>query len=77
MRNGGNSLGAAAAIYEECTMLCRNFVIVVFNHSPREANKVAHVLASHAESSMSVVWHEEPPDYLVSTLADDVTVLNA
>ena len=30
MINGGNSLGPAAAIFEECTLLCRNFSIVVF-----------------------------------------------
>ena len=77
MRNGGNSLGVAAAIYEECTMLCRNFGVVIFDHSLREANMAAHLVASHAEGSMSVVWHEDPPDYLVSTLADDVTMINA
>ena len=58
-------------------MLCRNFVRVVFDHCPREANRAAHLLASHSESSVSSVWHEEPPDYLVNTLADDVTVIDA
>ena len=74
MQNGGNSLGAAAAIYEECSFLCRSFSRVSFAHCPREANKAAHVLASLAEGSSSDVWHEEPPDFLVSTLADDVTI---
>ena len=77
MKNGGNSLGPAAAIFEECTLLCRNFVTVVFDHSPREANRAAHILARNVEGSLSVVWHEDPPDYLVSTLADDVTVVEA
>ena len=72
MRNGGNSLGAADVIYEECTLMCRNFVRVIFDHCSREANRAAHLLASNSESSMSSVWHEDPPDYLVSTLADDV-----
>ena len=48
MTNGGNSLGPAAAIYEECTHLCRNFTEVVFGHCPREANMAAHVLASRS-----------------------------
>ena len=30
MQHGGNSLGPAAAIYEECTFLCRNFIFVSF-----------------------------------------------
>ena len=38
------------SVYEECTMLCRNFVTVVLNHSPREANKAAHLVARHAET---------------------------
>ena len=49
MTNGGNSLGPAAAIYEECIFLCRNFTEVIFLHCPRKANMVAHVLASHAQ----------------------------
>ena len=61
MANGGNSLGPAAAIYEECTHLCRNFSVVVFMHCPREANIAAHVLASHSEGPLSFVWQEEPP----------------
>jgi hypothetical protein len=35
-----------AAGYEECVALCRDFVDVVFEHYPREANMVAHTLAS-------------------------------
>jgi hypothetical protein len=30
MMDGGDSMGAAAAIYEECTFLCHNFTEVVF-----------------------------------------------
>jgi hypothetical protein len=32
MNNGGNSFGPAAAIYEECTFLSRNFTKVIFSH---------------------------------------------
>ena len=64
MKEGGNSLGPAAAIYEECTLLCRNFTEVVFSHSPREANMAAHVLASRGEGNQSIVWLDDPPDFL-------------
>jgi hypothetical protein len=49
MRNGGNSLGGDAAIYEECSFLVRNFAGVKFFRSPREGNIVAHILASNAD----------------------------
>ena len=52
MKAGGNSIGAAAAIYEECPFLCRGFSNVKFDHCPREANKVAHILASNFEGSL-------------------------
>ena len=75
MVNGGNSLGPAAAIFEECTHLCRNFTEVVFVHCPREANMAAHVLASHSEGPMSIVWQEEPPDFLICVIANDISLL--
>jgi hypothetical protein len=46
MKNGDNSLGPATSIYEGSTYLCGNFAEVVFSHCSREANVVAHVLAS-------------------------------
>lgn len=52
MQNGGNSLGQAVAIYEECTFLCRNFNFVIFNHCPREANVADDLLASKLEVSL-------------------------
>jgi hypothetical protein len=76
MNEGGNSLGPAAAIYEECSFLCRNFSQIVFYHCPREANMAAHVLASHAKGPLSIVWHDDPPDFLVNVLADDVSVIS-
>lgn len=38
MQGGGNSLGPAAAIYEECSFLASNFISILFYHRPREAN---------------------------------------
>jgi hypothetical protein len=63
--DGGDSMGAAATIYEECTFLCRNFTEVVFSHCPREANVAAHSVARFGVGLMQTVWHEEPPDFLV------------
>jgi ribonuclease HI len=75
MNDGGNSLGPAAAIYEECNFLGRNFADAKFVHCPREANVAADLLARNAEGPMSVVWHEEPPDFLVHVIANDVAIL--
>jgi hypothetical protein len=60
MHNGEKSLGPAAAIYEECNFLSRNFVDACFQHCPREANIVVDYLARKAEGPMSTVWHEDP-----------------
>ena len=51
MQNGGNSLGPAAAIYEECSFLARNFISIIFSHCPREANMAADLLARNSEVS--------------------------
>jgi hypothetical protein len=75
MKCGGNSLVLALAIYEECSFLSRNFSELLCYY-PREANRVEHVLASHSEGSQSIVWIEEPPDYFVGILADEVYVIS-
>jgi hypothetical protein len=36
----------------------------------------AHVLASHDEGPLSIVWHDDPPDFLVNMLADDVSKIS-
>ena len=74
MESGGNSIGAAAAIYENITFLCRNLSHVLFSHCPREANSAAHTLASKAEGTQFTMWHEEPPDFLLAIIMDDVSV---
>ena len=57
MQNRGNSLGPAAAIYEECSFLARNFISIVFSHCPREANMAADLLARNSEVSRTIVWN--------------------
>ncbi|XP_044446772.1 probable jasmonic acid carboxyl methyltransferase 2, partial [Triticum aestivum] len=41
MQDDGNSIGVAAAIYEECGFLARNFSSISFVHCPRESKKNA------------------------------------
>ena len=61
--------------HEECVLLCCNFTEVIFVDCPMKANMDAHVLASHAESHMSVVWQEKIPYFLIGVVADDVSAL--
>jgi hypothetical protein len=61
---------AAAVIYE-------GFAHVVFSHShsDRESNRVAHFLACKAEGPHSV-WIEDPPNFILGLLANDVTLFD-
>ena len=45
MNDGGQSAGAAAAIFDDCYHYACDFVTARFKHCNREANKVAHELA--------------------------------
>ena len=76
MQQGGNSLGPAAAIYEECAFLCRNFLSVKFCHCPREANMAADLLATKSEPSRTIVWQTEAPDFLLDVLSNDVALFS-
>ena len=75
MQNGGNSLGAAAAIYEECTFLRRNFARVSFSHCPREVNMAAHELAKFYEVYHGV-WDGDPPFCVRAIIANDVSIIS-
>jgi hypothetical protein len=57
------------------SFLSHNFTEVLVSHcpGPREVDMAAHILVSHLEGSQSIVWIEEPLDYLTGGLADDVT----
>ncbi|KAE8813045.1 hypothetical protein D1007_09808 [Hordeum vulgare] len=76
MLDSGNSLGPAAAIYEECSFLAHNFSFIQFQFCPREANMAAHILARYAEPTKTIKWFEEPPGFLVDVLANDVTLFS-
>lgn len=66
MNDGGRSSTLAAAIVEDCYQLSTDFVKIVFEHCPREANCVAHELAKLAKFSPPSVctdaMREEPGD---------------
>uniref|UniRef100_A0A453SM88 RNase H type-1 domain-containing protein n=1 Tax=Aegilops tauschii subsp. strangulata TaxID=200361 RepID=A0A453SM88_AEGTS len=76
MKNGGQSAGAAAAIFEDCFFMACDFPQTSFEHCNREANKVAHELARLAKCSMTRDWIEEPMEDLVTLLIDDVTIIS-
>ena len=67
-------MGAAATIYEECNFLARGFASVLLSYCPRESNQVAHRLAANAVGYQSVVWIDDPPDFIGAELAKDVNL---
>jgi hypothetical protein len=75
MKNGAISHGVAAAIFYDCYHFACDFIKISFEHVPREANVVAHDLARAARSSPLSVWMEDAPDFILSFLLDDVTVV--
>jgi hypothetical protein len=42
MKEGGQSLGTTAIIYEECYRMVQDFSCVIFEHCHREENEAAH-----------------------------------
>jgi hypothetical protein len=76
MRDGGFCATAAAAIYDDCKIIWSGFGKVDVEHCHREANQMAHELARDSfESSDSCILVDEPPSFIISKLANDVTVL--
>jgi hypothetical protein len=76
MRNGGNTFSTAAAIFKDCIFFCREFTEVIFEHFPREANMAADPLASKADGPLPAIWKEDPPDFLVDVILNDVSVFS-
>jgi hypothetical protein len=64
LNEGGNSLGIAAAIIDDCYQLTMEFAKVIFEHSYREANSLAHELVRVARSSTEQVWLNDPPEFI-------------
>jgi hypothetical protein len=76
MQNGGFSATSSAAIFDDCIILWSGFGSVSIEHCNRKANQVAHELAKVSFcSGSSCTWVDEPPRFILSKLASDVTVL--
>ncbi|VAI04919.1 unnamed protein product [Triticum turgidum subsp. durum] len=75
MKNGGQSAGAPATVFDDCYFLACDFSLTRFEHCNREANRVAHELARLAKISVTNEYFEEPMDEIVPLLMDDVTVI--
>uniref|UniRef100_A0A452XBN6 RNase H type-1 domain-containing protein n=1 Tax=Aegilops tauschii subsp. strangulata TaxID=200361 RepID=A0A452XBN6_AEGTS len=75
MKNGGQSAGAVAAVFDDCYFMACDFPLTSFEFCNKEMNKVAHELARLAKYSMTRDWIEEPMENIVPLLTDDVTII--
>ena len=75
MKNGGQTAGAAAAVFDDCYFLVCDFSLVRFEYCNRKANKVAHEVARVAKFSETRDWFEEPMNDIVNFFIDDVTII--
>jgi ribonuclease HI len=75
MNNGAISHGVAAAVFDECYHMACDFIKISFEHVPREPNVVAHDLAREAKLSPPSVWMDDPPDFILQSLINDVTIV--
>ncbi|XBH95674.1 hypothetical protein VPH35_086196 [Triticum aestivum] len=76
MQDGGQSTGAAAAIFDDCFHYACDFIMTRFEHCNREANRVAHELARLARFSSTLDWFEEPINEIVLSLTNDLLVIS-
>jgi hypothetical protein len=63
-------------LYSDRYHLTRDFVKVICEHCPRDANAVAHELASLAKRSPPIGWMEDPPPSIVPLLIHDDIIEN-
>ena len=75
MTKDGQYAGNAAAIIDDCYHLACEFSSIRFEFCPREANAVAHELASVARSKFCSEWIEMAPNELLPLLLKDVSVI--
>ena len=76
MQDGGQSAGAAAAIFKDYFHYACDLVMTRFERCYREANKVAHELARLAGISLTSDYFEEPLNEIVMIFTNDVTVIS-
>jgi hypothetical protein len=76
MKEVGQSSGVAATIFDDCYHLASEFPKIIFGHSFRESNCVAHELARVARGIADQVWLDDPPNFLLPVFLNDVTLLS-
>ena len=65
------------AILMECFLIASRIGRVNLQHCPREANLVAHNIARFVfNSNNSVFWDDDPPNFIVKDVINDVTIVN-
>ena len=73
----GFTANSAAPIYDESYIIWSGFQEVSMEHLNREANQVAHELARRAMiTKENCIWDDDPANFILHTLANDVTILN-
>ena len=73
----GFTANTTAPIYDECYIIWSGFQEVSMEHLNREANQVAHELARRAMiTKKNCIWDDDPPSFIIHTLANDVTIFN-
>jgi hypothetical protein len=66
----------SAAVYADCMDKPSNIGDICFKFCPREANQVAHELASYSYSNkISCNWDDDPPSFVLDKLLSDKTIL--
>ncbi|XBJ08758.1 hypothetical protein VPH35_013988 [Triticum aestivum] len=71
--NGGYSM--VAAPFDECRSYLEDFGKFTIKHCIRETNNIAHELARWGHANNPSRWIDDPPDFIVNLLADDVAIL--
>ena len=55
-----------SAILADCFQVAHEISDLKFQHCPREANSLAHLVATHVYDSQVVLsWEDEPPNFIL------------
>jgi hypothetical protein len=77
MKEGGFSANLVAAIYDDCNTIWSGFQDISIEHCSREANQVAHNLARRArQHRQNCTWVDDPPNFILDLVINDVTILD-
>jgi hypothetical protein len=62
------------AFLDVCRMFLAGFSSTRIAYCPRDVNKSAHIVARSPQVLYSFVWLDDPPEFLISHLVEDVTL---